>query len=151
MTDYGITKNRQSCFPDPLDIRDLGNGKDYRLLEKLQFATGAIAVTVPAGFVTDFASVPRMLWRLFPPAGVYNRAAVVHDFLYRTGLTSRAVADALFLDAMIEIGVPWLVRWLMYIGVRIGGRSSYRAPANETKIDFVPGQKPREPGGDQGS
>ncbi len=37
--------------------------------------------TVNKGFVTDLASVPRLLWWLFPRDGTYLVAAILHDFL----------------------------------------------------------------------
>lgn len=39
-------------------------------------------ILIPTGYVTDFASVPVLLWSFFPPIGKYNRAALVHDYLY---------------------------------------------------------------------
>lgn len=62
-----------------------------------------LEITVPAGFVTDFASIPRLFWRILPPWGSYNRAAVVHDFLYHTHYTTRAEADLIFLWLMKEL------------------------------------------------
>lgn len=43
---------------------------------------GGESLTVPAGFVTDYASIPQRLWSLYSPHDVYSRAAVVHDYLY---------------------------------------------------------------------
>src|SRR5262245_55189884 len=42
------------------------------------------AVTVPVGFVTDFASIPRIFWSALPPDGRYTYPAIVHDYLYWT-------------------------------------------------------------------
>jgi hypothetical protein len=39
------------------------------------------AVTVPVGFVTDFASIPRMFWSALRPDGNYAWAAVVRSAL----------------------------------------------------------------------
>ena len=39
-------------------------------------------VTVPKGFVTDMASVPRLCWAFIAPFDV-ARAAVIHDLLYK--------------------------------------------------------------------
>ncbi len=39
-------------------------------------------VTVPKGFVTDMASVPRACWAFIAPFDV-ARAAVIHDLLYK--------------------------------------------------------------------
>ena len=40
-------------------------------------------ITVPKGFVTDLASVPRAMWAFIAPFDV-ARAAIVHDLLYKT-------------------------------------------------------------------
>lgn len=42
-----------------------------------------IRVEVPAGFQTDFNSVPRPLWGYFPP-WQYPEAGVIHDWLYKS-------------------------------------------------------------------
>ena len=39
-------------------------------------------VQVPVGFVTDFASIPRLFWSLLRPDGLYAYAAIIHDYLY---------------------------------------------------------------------
>lgn len=79
---------------------------------------------VPAGYVTDFASVPRLVWALVPRFGAYTAATVLHDWLITDALpaariTSRAV-DRLFREAMRELGVSFPRRWLMWAGVRWG-------------------------------
>lgn len=43
-------------------------------------------IRVPKGFITDFASVPRILHSVLPKTGKYGKAAVLHDYLYRTAL-----------------------------------------------------------------
>ena len=40
-------------------------------------------ITVPKGFVTDLASVPRAMWWLIAPFDV-ARAAIIHDLLYKS-------------------------------------------------------------------
>jgi len=40
-------------------------------------------ITVPSGFVTDLASVPRAMWWLIAPFDV-ARAAIIHDLLYKS-------------------------------------------------------------------
>lgn len=92
--------------------------------------------TVPAGFVTDFATVPRFLHWLILPYGAYTRAAVLHDWLltelaawsiaYRSGprvgeqppADSRDT-DGIFRKVMEELGVPWAKRWMMWAAVRV--------------------------------
>lgn len=77
--------------------------------------------TVPKGFKSDMASVPRFLWPLLPPHGRVKKAAILHDWLYSQPKIDRAFADLLFLEAMKSDGVPWLQRWAMYLGVRAFG------------------------------
>lgn len=104
------------------------NGRRAAMLEPYRRWTRFGVVEVPAGFVTDFASVPRALWPLVPKIGPYNMAAVVHDWLYREhprGWT-RAQADAVFYDLMIEDGVSKLRAATMYAAVRAGAWWAWR-------------------------
>ena len=43
------------------------------------------SIVLPAGFVTDGASAPRLLWPLIPPSGPLLVPSLVHDFAYRHG------------------------------------------------------------------
>ena len=92
------------------------------LLFSLRVDGGEVTVFVPEGFITDFASVPRPLWPIFPPAGQWCEAAVIHDYLYSTKTCSRFLADAIFRECMHQLGVPMWRRVLMYYAVRtLGG------------------------------
>lgn len=97
----------------------------YRLTAPLVYQDslngGGIRVSVPEGFVTDYASIPRPLWWLYPPDGSYALPAVVHDYLYRNCRCSRFLADAIFRDAMRSVGVPVLRRIAIYYAVRFFG------------------------------
>ena len=89
--------------------------------------------TVPIGFVTDGASIPSPLWPILGnPFEEFAESAVLHDYLYRIGKTTRARADYLLYEAMgvQKIHVTKWKRWLIYLGVRLGGWlpwSKYRA------------------------
>lgn len=104
-------------------------------LEDLQYHVGSETsqdvIIVPAGFVTDFASIPPACWSLIgPPLGRHARAAIIHDYLYDTGgyggRYTRARSDEIFLEAMAVLKVSWLKRSLMFRAVRIGGASGWR-------------------------
>lgn len=100
-------------------------GNVYTLLEPLSYGD----LTVPAGFKSDGASVPRIFWRIvFPPGDSRAlRAAIIHDYIYRThpaGWTKEA-ADELFYDLLIEDGIGEFSASLAYWGVRLFGRSSW--------------------------
>lgn len=74
-------------------------------------------IVVPAGFSTDFASIPRFFHRLLPKNGAYDAAAVVHDYLYATGEVPKDIADMIFLEAMTVLNVPVWRREAMYQAV----------------------------------
>ncbi len=55
-----------------------------------------------------------------------HRAAVLHDWLYRTGLVGRVTADLIFLDAMKSTGYWFHVRWPMFSVVLLLGWTAYK-------------------------
>lgn len=81
----------------------------------------ACSAAVPPDRKTDFASIPRLLWWLYPSVGPYLRAALIHDELYLKNHGSRAVADAIFLEIMGHDKTPFYQKWPLYFGVRLGG------------------------------
>ncbi len=102
----------------------------WRLLQPLCYmcpVAGSVVVNVPEGFVTDLASVPRLPVAFFLAGGLAHAAAVVHDWLYTTHPVERSVADEMFRRACIDCGVsPWRA-YIMWLGVRAGGASSWAA------------------------
>ncbi len=112
-------------------------------------ATLGRLVRVPAGFVTDLASVPRLPVVYWLTGGTADEAAVIHDFLYRDATTTKAEADSVFLEAMAVIARAkqqdleatnasrprrWLARvadkarnGAMYAAVAAFGGSSFKA------------------------
>lgn len=103
----------------------------YELREEFRYQPKGLEegeeIVVPAGFIFDGASIYRPLWSILHPMGRYRNAALIHDYLYRTGIVSRARADEIFLEAMEELEVPWRRRRLMYRAVRLFGRESHNA------------------------
>lgn len=76
-------------------------------------------VIVPAGFDTDFASIPRIFRILFIKNGKHRHASIIHDSLCRDKTFPRVLADKIFLEAMKLCGVPKRRRYPMYWAVRI--------------------------------
>jgi hypothetical protein len=115
-------------FCEDLDLRYL-DGCHWRLLGAFTYRHPTATISVPAGFETDFASIPRFFWRVLPPTGKYGKAAVVHDYIYRTPSVplTRAEADQVFLDAMADLGVGRMTRSVMYRAVRVFGGRAYQA------------------------
>jgi hypothetical protein len=100
----------------------------WAVVEELVYLGRRDRLVVPAGFLTDFATVPRVVVWLIPRFGRYTLAAILHDWLVTQGLRSGVVtsreADGLFRRVMRESGVPVLRRWLMWCGVRWGALTS---------------------------
>lgn len=95
------------------------------LLEPLEVIWLQYRITVPAGFKSDGASVPEFLWDDVSPAIDPRtiRAAIIHDFIYRThpeGWT-RKMADDLFYDLCRADGLCLYKAQKAYWGVRMFG------------------------------
>lgn len=86
---------------------------------------GYAPVIVPKGFVTDFASIPRVFWTLLRPDGNYAHAAIVHDFLYWDQSTSRQTADSIFKFAMQDLKIAPMQVTALYDAVRLFGEASW--------------------------
>ncbi len=110
-------------------------------------------ITVPAGYITDLASVPRSIWAVISPFDV-ARAAVIHDLLYEYINTQyktvnesaaaedgpatkkerevyRKIADHVFKVAM-KNSEPPVPKWKIFIAwssVRIFGRWAINSSA----------------------
>jgi hypothetical protein len=82
-------------------------------------------ISVPSGFVTDYASVPRIPGIWWVAGGCADEAAVVHDWIYNQQIVSRDLADKVFLEAMEASGVSAWRRYLMYAAVRAFGMWHY--------------------------
>jgi len=106
-------------------------GRDRILLAPLAYYSPLLAevVLVPAGFVTDYASVPRAPLTYWLFGGVGDEAAVVHDFLYEKGLVPRDVADEVYAEALAACGVPAWRRGPMWAAVRLFGAGRYSPAA----------------------
>nr|DAS36621.1 MAG TPA: Protein of unknown function (DUF1353) [Caudoviricetes sp.] len=103
--------------------------KYWEVLEDYTYRTSMGLVTVPKGFKTDYASVPRIFRNIINSSGKHGRAAVVHDWLYSSKCTldvTREEADKIFLEIMKECGVGAIKRQFMYRMVRIFGASHFR-------------------------
>lgn len=123
-----------SSFTKPLRVEAL-NEREWKLLEEFEYYIGELGsskvVKIPAGYVTDFATIPQIFWSIIPPWGKYGKAAVVHDFLCSDGYflnieggkekrvdVSRLEADNIFLEAMTVLDVDDVTKYAMYGAVR---------------------------------
>jgi hypothetical protein len=95
-----------------------------------------ISITVPKGYITDLASIPRIVWTLsgLTPDGLYRAAALVHDYIYGMHLhgteysvlpgsviLTRSECDSIFLELIKDSGEsPWKYEAMFY-SVRVFG------------------------------
>ena len=117
-----------SSFTTPLIVTPLADGKHWELIEPFEYHVGSKEsdeiITVPKGYVTNFASIPQIFWNILPPVGTYGKAAVIHDWLYSNiGLNqyTRKQCDDIFLEAMVVLKTGRLARWMIYSHVRWWG------------------------------
>lgn len=115
-----------SQFTEALIVTPLADGKTWVVLKPFGYDRDAEGsgrrIQVDTGFTTDFASVPRPLWVLFPKWGNYGNAAVIHDWLYwKQQNVTRAEADLVFLEAMSVLNVAWWQKYPIYWAVRLLG------------------------------
>lgn len=109
------------------DVSADGRGT-WVLLAPLKFESDAIGPgAVPEGFITDFASVPRVPVAFLLFGDLAQAAAVVHDWLYTVHRTDRATADAVFKEGLSACGVSAWRAWFMWLGVRLGGAHAWDA------------------------
>jgi hypothetical protein len=129
------SSQRTLGFPrgSTVDVREL-EGQDWKTLRALVYHATRQDFEVPVGEHTDFASVPRVFVWFIPRYGRYTKAAILHDYLCSVcvpaGRVSRIEADGIFRQAMRELGVPFLRRWIMWAAVRLGALTN---PAGRKK------------------
>lgn len=116
-------------FLTPLITEEIDDDKAF-LIQPLVYQSDILdgQVTVPAKFVTDFASVPRLPLAFWLCGGRAKMEAVLHDWIYQTHPCDRKTADNVLLEAMEargEISPP--IRELIFLGVRLGGFLAYRS------------------------
>jgi len=115
-----------SSFTKNLHIAQLKNKDLWRVDKRFEYHIGSEkseeVVSVPEGFITDGASIPRAFWVLIGhPFAEYAQAAVIHDYMYNKRLYWRKRCDKIFLEAMAVLKVSWWKRHTMYRAVRLFG------------------------------
>lgn len=112
-----------SAFLDKLDVEEIDdvNFKIVNHFFRYQSDIARQIFTVPVGFVTDFASVPRLgaVYAWLGNEG--HEAAVVHDWLYYSAITTKDMADDVLLEALEVSGISWFKAHIFWLGVHVGG------------------------------
>lgn len=73
-----------------LDVRFLtnsNNGRRWMLISPFNFAVDDEPFSTPAGFYTDFASIPKIIWPIISPYDL-GKGPIPHDLGFFSGLKS---------------------------------------------------------------
>lgn len=106
----------------------------YRLLTDFPYQSDLLGkIVVPAGLVTDFASIPRIAWSIIDPEDpAIGWPSVVHDYLYGVGgdlpgsaKFTRRQADLVLVEAMAVCGAGRFIRWAVFQAVERFGASHF--------------------------
>lgn len=127
------------AFESELVVREVGLHQ-WEVTEDLVYRGREDLFRVGTGFVTNFASVPRLLRWLIPKYGRYNKATVLHDYLCEQanlGNFDRSDADGIFRRCLREAGVAYVRRWLMWAGVRLGGKLAGASTGEFALVTFI--------------
>ena len=127
-------------FKTGLDVRKK-NEHEWMLLDDLIYMSDTVGmIIVPAGFVTNFGSVPRLPFMYLAFGGVGDEACTLHDWLYNpphetfhgsNKFIDRETADKVLRGVIKECMVDsWdvtksITAWSMWAGVRLGGSSHW--------------------------
>jgi len=123
-----------SSFTTELHVTPMPDGRRWKLTRAFTYEIGKKGsgnkIKVPVGFITDFASVPKMFWGFISNWGKHGKAAVIHDYLYqnhkpegkwfkRMFSKERKRADDIFLEGMVVLKVIVWKRRAMHLAVRL--------------------------------
>lgn len=85
-----------------------------------QYKSGNSNIKVPKGFITNGASIPFGFKSFFSPTGKYFGAAIVHDYMLKSGNTFKE-SNKEMLEEMKHLGVEKYRMCLIYGAVSIYG------------------------------
>lgn len=128
-----MTKTRYG-FRSALDVTKLriptaDQRPRWRMDDNLIFMSAILGlIIVPKGFITDFASVPRLPFAFWLFGDTAQASAVIHDWICtvyngKNGncKVSWTTCARVFNEAMKYEGISAWRRWAMVVGVRLGG------------------------------
>lgn len=98
-----VKSEAKSRYTDILEVSPLADGVTWVLRKEFGYDIGQQGsedtIDVPLGFMTDFASIPRIFRFLVSKWGKHGNAAVLHDYCYWAQDRSREESDRIFKEA----------------------------------------------------
>lgn len=111
------------------------DGENYVMYVPLIYQSNLLSgkiITVPTGFVTDLASIPKLVQPIIPKSGLWNWPAIIHDYLYSIQIFERVICDSILLEAMRVRKTPEKIAFEIYEAVKLFGANSW----NEDYIKY---------------
>ena len=138
---------KYSQFPTmrPIPIKTKGKGfftmikmwllgtRHWEIANDFDYEVNGEKFIIPAGFKFDGASIPKFLHPFLSPVGVLLIGGLIHDYAYKyetllksnkkdtMGVITQKKADEIFRDINIEINGFYLMNYLAYWSLRLGG------------------------------
>jgi hypothetical protein len=134
-----------TCDPLSPQVRQILERRgDWELCEDLVVRDGYRRFLVPAGFIFDYASVPRIVRPLIQSTDLSTAPPAAHDWLYRHGGRVRALtgellhyrrseADRLLYELAEECRVPRWRRWLAWKACARFGARAWKQPKPQVR------------------
>ncbi|MCK0098849.1 DUF1353 domain-containing protein [Qipengyuania sp. S6317L1] len=117
-----LAQSRNSFSAGPLLLP--AGGQNMRLMESFSYRDpNGMLWTVPAGYVSNGASIPKSLWSFAggPWSGDYNKAAIIHDRYCDTKARTWEATHLVFKYAMLANGVSSMDAEVKYSSVFLAG------------------------------
>lgn len=121
---------------NPLRVEFRARGR-VALLAPVQWRTCNTHIVIPAGFETDGASIPPIMWPIMghPYSGSLVKATTLHDWEIVTRHAPSPVVHRRFYDALRSLGVGRVRATLLYLAVRLfGPRFRQTAPLRGSRV-----------------
>ena len=107
--------------------------RHWEIAKDFEYELNGNKYVIPAGFKFDGASIPKFLHMFLSPVGVLLIGGLVHDYAYKYAalkpkskkdailLLDQKKSDQIFRDINIEINGFYLMNYLAYWSLRVGG------------------------------
>ena len=107
--------------------------RHWEIAKDFNYVLNGNKYVIPAGFKFDGASIPKFLHPFLSPVGVLLIGGLVHDYAYKyetllrenkkdtMGVISQKRADEIFRDINIGVNGFYLMNYLAYWSLRLGG------------------------------
>ena len=108
-------------------------GRRWEISKDFVYELNGVKYVIPKGFTFDGASVPKFLATFLSPVGVLLLGGLIHDYAYKyatllrqnkkdtMGVISQKKADEIFRDINIGVNGFYLMNYLAYWSLRLGG------------------------------